>query len=351
MPRVNGSPRYSTFSSHASSRGCSGSDRAQPPANVEAMAQEMGITMPQRLVLRVVGQFPDLSAAGDLAHILRLHPSTITGISARRARGYLSGSAIWRHCSRRARLRLKPSADAASRAAPERSNVPLPPRSPAWEAQRSRRAEGSCGNCPRARSRLTDHPIRIQRRMTTTMLSRLISLLMCACFALASPALAQNDPDWTRPFPPFRHYRERLLGGLVRPGDLSDHHTAGKHPDQHRRRRHGEADQGERGATRVQAGGHEDPDGDARALRPRRRHGGVEAHDRREAHGVGARQGAVRIGRQAGLPVRRHAVRAGSSPSTVDQHVQGQRHDRARRDRAHRAPSTPGTPRARRASR
>jgi metallo-beta-lactamase class B len=40
--------------------------------------------------------------------------------------------------------------------------------------------------------------------MTTTMLSRLISLLMCACFALASPALAQNDPDWTRPFPPFR---------------------------------------------------------------------------------------------------------------------------------------------------
>jgi Zn-dependent hydrolases, including glyoxylases len=27
---------------------------------------------------------------------------------------------------------------------------------------------------------------------------------MCACFALASPALAQNDPDWTRPFPPFR---------------------------------------------------------------------------------------------------------------------------------------------------
>lgn len=33
---------------------------------------------------------------------------------------------------------------------------------------------------------------------------RLISLLMLGCFALASPVLAQNDPNWTRPFPPFR---------------------------------------------------------------------------------------------------------------------------------------------------
>ena len=36
------------------------------------------------------------------------------------------------------------------------------------------------------------------------MLLRLISLLMFGCFALASPALAQSDPNWTRPFPPFR---------------------------------------------------------------------------------------------------------------------------------------------------
>ena len=27
---------------------------------------------------------------------------------------------------------------------------------------------------------------------------------MFGCFALASPSQAQNDPDWTRPFPPFR---------------------------------------------------------------------------------------------------------------------------------------------------
>jgi metallo-beta-lactamase class B len=36
------------------------------------------------------------------------------------------------------------------------------------------------------------------------MLTRLISLAMFGYFALASPVLAQNDPNWTRPFPPFR---------------------------------------------------------------------------------------------------------------------------------------------------
>jgi MarR family transcriptional regulator, organic hydroperoxide resistance regulator len=43
------------------------------------MGNERGITGPQRLVLRVVGQFPGLSA-GEVAHIVRLHPSTLTGI-------------------------------------------------------------------------------------------------------------------------------------------------------------------------------------------------------------------------------------------------------------------------------
>jgi metallo-beta-lactamase class B len=36
------------------------------------------------------------------------------------------------------------------------------------------------------------------------MLPRRISLLMFGYFALASPGLAQGDPNWTRPFPPFR---------------------------------------------------------------------------------------------------------------------------------------------------
>ena len=36
------------------------------------------------------------------------------------------------------------------------------------------------------------------------MLPRLIALLLFGCVALASPGLAQSDPNWTRPFPPFR---------------------------------------------------------------------------------------------------------------------------------------------------
>lgn len=78
------------------------------------MESELGITGPQRLVLRVVGQFPGLSA-GDLAHIVRLHPSTITGI----LRRLVAGGLIERKCdpgdSRRARLRLRPRAVAYTR--------------------------------------------------------------------------------------------------------------------------------------------------------------------------------------------------------------------------------------------
>lgn len=36
------------------------------------------------------------------------------------------------------------------------------------------------------------------------MLLRSISLLIACCAAFASPALAQSNPDWTRPFAPFR---------------------------------------------------------------------------------------------------------------------------------------------------
>ena len=45
----------------------------------KAMAADLGVTGPQRLVLRVVGLFPGLSA-GDLAAILHVHPSTLTGV-------------------------------------------------------------------------------------------------------------------------------------------------------------------------------------------------------------------------------------------------------------------------------
>jgi DNA-binding MarR family transcriptional regulator len=43
------------------------------------MTGDIGVTGPQRLVLRVVGLFPGPSA-GDLAAILHLHPSTLTGV-------------------------------------------------------------------------------------------------------------------------------------------------------------------------------------------------------------------------------------------------------------------------------
>jgi len=53
------------------------------------MQSKFGVTGPQRLVLRIVGTFPGLSA-GDLARTLHVHPSTLTGILQRlEARGLL----------------------------------------------------------------------------------------------------------------------------------------------------------------------------------------------------------------------------------------------------------------------
>lgn len=43
------------------------------------MTHALGVTGPQRLVLRVVGLYPGLSA-GELALILHVHPSTLTGV-------------------------------------------------------------------------------------------------------------------------------------------------------------------------------------------------------------------------------------------------------------------------------
>ena len=43
------------------------------------MSAELGVTGPQRLVLRVVGLVPGASA-GTLAEILHVHPSTLTGV-------------------------------------------------------------------------------------------------------------------------------------------------------------------------------------------------------------------------------------------------------------------------------
>ena len=54
------------------------------------MARRFGVTGPQRFALRVVGREPDLSA-GRLAEILKVHPSTLTGILQRlERRGFLA---------------------------------------------------------------------------------------------------------------------------------------------------------------------------------------------------------------------------------------------------------------------
>ena len=43
------------------------------------MEKTLGVTGPQRLVIRIVGRFPGIPA-GHLAKILHVHPSTLTGI-------------------------------------------------------------------------------------------------------------------------------------------------------------------------------------------------------------------------------------------------------------------------------
>src|SRR5205814_10660337 len=43
------------------------------------MESSFGLTGPQRLVVRIVGRFPGI-AAGRIADILHVHPSTLTGV-------------------------------------------------------------------------------------------------------------------------------------------------------------------------------------------------------------------------------------------------------------------------------
>jgi len=53
------------------------------------MEARLGVTGPQRLVVRIVGRYPGISA-GEIAEVLQIHPSTLTGILRRlQARGAL----------------------------------------------------------------------------------------------------------------------------------------------------------------------------------------------------------------------------------------------------------------------
>lgn len=69
------------------------------------MEAELGITGPQRLVVRIVGRCPGASA-GELAEVLQLHPSTLTGVLRRlEERGVIARSRGERD-RREAHLRL-----------------------------------------------------------------------------------------------------------------------------------------------------------------------------------------------------------------------------------------------------
>ena len=79
-----------------------------------------GITGPQRLVLRLVHRFPGISA-GDLARLIRLHPSTVTGILQRLVAAKLLRRT--RHSRDNRRVHLWTTARAAWHATPSSGTV------------------------------------------------------------------------------------------------------------------------------------------------------------------------------------------------------------------------------------
>src|SRR5690242_4187223 len=71
------------------------------------MERTLGVTGPQRLVVRLVGQSPGVSA-GTLAEALHLHPSTLTGVLKRLQERGLIERAADPADARRSRLHLTP---------------------------------------------------------------------------------------------------------------------------------------------------------------------------------------------------------------------------------------------------
>jgi DNA-binding MarR family transcriptional regulator len=72
------------------------------------MGRTLGVTGPQRLVIRVVGQAPGATAS-EISDILGLHPSTLTGVLARLENQGLLQRRVDTADRRRARFRLTPA--------------------------------------------------------------------------------------------------------------------------------------------------------------------------------------------------------------------------------------------------
>lgn len=77
-------------------------------ATSKRMEATIGVTGPQRLVIRLVGRRPRISA-GELARLLRLHPSTLTGVLQRLEQRDLVTRSRDRNDNRQARFSLTPA--------------------------------------------------------------------------------------------------------------------------------------------------------------------------------------------------------------------------------------------------
>lgn len=69
------------------------------------MHSKLGVTGLQRMMIRVLGRFPDLTA-GDLSRLLHVHPSTLTGPLERLVKSGMIIRRVDEHDARRARLSL-----------------------------------------------------------------------------------------------------------------------------------------------------------------------------------------------------------------------------------------------------
>ena len=78
------------------------------------MRGRLGVTGPERLVLRVVGQIPDISP-GEVAEFLHVDPSSLTGLLKRLIHRKLITRQVDVEDARRSLLRLTPEGDALNR--------------------------------------------------------------------------------------------------------------------------------------------------------------------------------------------------------------------------------------------